>query len=200
MSIEWMVIRGSGLVAFLLLAAATIWGLVLSLGVMTRSTKRLTFVHESLSMGALLATLVHMVALYLHDFVEFDARAVLVPGASQWRPLAVAWGGVAFYGMVVVIASFYLRKHIGQRYWRLLHFGSFGVFLGAMVHGITAGTDTTHPVVLGMYVASGAAVVGLTVIRIALIAAPPRAEGKPAHRRSGRGSRPPAEAPVPADV
>lgn len=205
MSVEWMLIRGSGLVAFAMLALATIWGLVLSLGVLPKSVKRLTFAHEALSVGALLATGVHMVALGTHDFIEFDLRGLLVPGASQWRPLAVAWGVVAFYGMLVVIVSFYLRKHIGQRYWRLLHFGSFGVFVGAMVHGIAAGTDTSHPAVFGLYVASAAAVMGLLVMRVVLILNPAkperrerpaaarpratRAEASPAESRDARGGR-----------
>jgi len=174
MSLEWMLIRGSGLVAFGLLAAATIWGLVLSLGVLPRSTKRLTFLHESLSVGALLATCTHMVALYLHDFLEFSAVEVLVPGASDWRPVAVAWGGVAFYGMVLVTVSFYLRAHIGQRNWRLLHFAAFGVFGGAAVHGVMAGTDTTHPAVMALYVGTVAIVIGLIALRLLSAAASSR--------------------------
>lgn len=196
MSLEWMLIRGSGLVAFVLLAGATIWGLVLSLGVLSRSTKSLTFVHESLSVGALLATIVHMVALYTHDFLEFDAADILVPGRSEWRPLAVAWGIVAFYAMVLVIVSFYMRKRIGQRQWRLLHFLSYGVFLGALVHGLAAGTDSAEPVVLGIYIASAAVVVGLTAIRLA-VAFAPVPERKPRTRPAGQeergGARDPAE-------
>jgi hypothetical protein len=180
-----------------MLALATIWGLVLSLGVLPKSVKRLTFAHESLSVGALLATVVHMVALYTHDFIEFDLRGVLVPGSSVWRPLAVAWGVVAFYGMIVVIVSFYLRKHIGQRYWRLLHFASFGVFLGALVHGIAAGTDASHPVVFGLYVASGAIVVGLLAMRIPSMLSP----APPARPRTARtGERAGTERPASVDA
>ncbi len=200
MNMEWMLIRGAGFAAYGLLAAATIWGLILSLGVLPRATKRLTFVHESLSMGALLATGVHMVALYLHDFVEFDAQDVLVPGASGWRPLAVAWGVVAFYGMIVVIASFYLRKYIGQRHWRLLHFASLGVFLGAMVHGIAAGTDSSHPAALSMYVASAAIVVGLTTMRVAMVLSPSQPAPRAARRGGDRSERTAVEAPAPADA
>lgn len=199
MSLEWMLIRGSGLVAFGLLALATIWGLVLSLGVLPGLTKRLTFAHESLSVGALLATVVHVVALATHDFVEFDLRALLVPGASEWRPLAVAWGIVAFYGMTIVIVSFYLRKNIGQRYWRLLHFASFGVFLGAAAHGIAAGTDTGHPAVFGFYVAASAVVIGLTAVRVLMIFNPPP-ERRTATRRTGRQPPRPEEALAGADA
>lgn len=188
MSLEWMLIRGSGLVAYSLLAGATIWGLVLSLGVLSRSTRSLTFVHESLSVGALLATGVHMVALFLHDYLEFTAEEILVPGTSDWRPVAVAWGSVAFYGMLILTLSFYLRKQIGQRQWRLLHFGAFGVFAGGLVHGVMAGTDTSHPVVLGLYVATAAVVIVLVAMRIAVVTspAPPVSSGSRAVDRPAR--------------
>lgn len=197
MSLEWMLIRGSGLVAYGLLAGATIWGLVLSLGVLSRSTKSLTFVHESLSVGALLATGVHMVALYLHDYLEFTAEEILVPGTSDWRPVAVAWGGVAFYGMLILTISFYLRAQIGQRQWRLLHFGAFGVFAGGLVHGVMAGTDTSHPVVLGLYVATAAAVIVLIAMRIAAVTAPAAPSGRRTAERPARASAAPLP-PAPA--
>ncbi len=206
MSLEWMLIRGSGLVAYALLAGATIWGLVLSLGALSRSTKSLTFVHESLSVGAVLATVVHMVALYLHDYLEFTAAEILVPGVSDWRPVAVAWGGITFYGMVIVSISFYLRKHIGQRQWRLLHFGAFGVFAGGLVHGVMAGTDTAHPVVLGLYVATTAAVIVLIAMRIATVTvgepAPPArtTRERPQRMRPDPSAAPPSAAPADADT
>ncbi len=195
MSVEWMLIRGSGLVAFGLLALTTIWGLVLSLGLFAPFTKRITFGHESLSIGALLATVVHMVALGTHDYIDFDLVALLVPGASSWGPLAVAWGIGAFYGMVIVTVSFYVRNHIGQRYWRLLHFASFGVFVGATVHGIAAGTDSGHPLVFALYLTAAGAVVGLTALRVVMILNPP-----PAGRRSA--AKPPISEEVlaPADA
>ena len=168
MSLEWMLIRGSGLVAFVLLAAATVWGLVVSLGVLPRSVKNLTLVHESLSVGALLAVMVHMAGLLIDDFVEFDLEALLVPGRSGWRPLAVSWGIVSFYGMVLVIASFYVRKSIGQGQWRAIHYGSFGVFLGALVHGLSAGTDSGHPAVFALYAAAATVVAVLVVVRVAM--------------------------------
>ncbi len=166
MSVEWLLIRGSGLVAYALLAAVMAWGLVLSMKARPRSVKRLTSIHEALSVGALLATVVHMFTLWRHDFVDFTLEEVLVPGASDWRPVAVAWGVLAFYGMVIVTVSFYLRAKITQRYWRLLHFGSYGVFLAGLVHGILAGTDTTHPLVLGFYIVSASAVVALLAMRV----------------------------------
>ena len=132
------------------------------------SKRRLTRAHESLSLSALLATLAHVVLLVFDDYVSFGAVDILVPGASAWRPVAVGLGIGAAYTSVVVAVSFYLRRWIGQRTWRALHFASFGVFMSALAHGVTAGTDTRHPAVIVLYGASAVVVVGLVVLRIIL--------------------------------
>ena len=174
MSIEWMAIRGSGIIAYLLLAASTIWGLLISTKVLGRAVKAkpVTWFHESLAIGSLVATGIHMYFLFNHDYIDFGYRALFVPGASSWRPLAVALGVVTLYATFVITMSFYLKKWIGQSVWRAIHMMSFGTFVGAALHGVLSGTDTGHPVVTGMYVATSALVVMLLVIRIAQAAAP----------------------------
>ena len=192
MSVEWMAIRGSGIIAFLLLAGSTIWGLLISTKVLGRAVKAkgVSWFHESLAIGSLVATGLHMYFLFNHDYIDFGYRALFVPGASAWRPLAVALGVVAFYMMVLITISFYVKKWIGQAVWRAIHMMSFGTFLGAGLHGVFSGTDTAHPVVIGMYVGSLAIVGILLVVRIAQAAAP-----QPAPRQLRR-SREPAKAPA----
>jgi hypothetical protein len=73
MNLEWLVIRGSGIVAFALLSSSVIWGLFAStkfLGNLTKA-KALTWFHESLGISALLATVIHMVGLSIHEFLPF---------------------------------------------------------------------------------------------------------------------------------
>lgn len=167
-NLEWAIIRGSGIAAFALLSASVIWGLMVSSKLVARfvKAKPLTWFHESLGIGALLATLVHVFVISIHDFVDFSWVEILLPGASDWRPLPVAFGTLAMYGLAVVVASFYVRKWIGQRSWRLIHFGSLGVFLASLLHGIQAGTDTSNPMVLGMYAGVTIAVFGLVAHRL----------------------------------
>jgi hypothetical protein len=193
MSVEWMAIRGSGIIAFILLAGSTIWGLLITTKVLGRAVKAkpVAWFHESLAIASLVATGIHMYFLFNHDYIDFGYRALFVPGASAWRPLAVALGVVAFYTMFVITASFYVKKWIGQNAWRAIHMASFGTFVAAALHGIFSGTDSSHPVVMGTYVASLAIVVLLMVIRIAQAAAlparPARASGT---RRAGAGATP----------
>jgi predicted ferric reductase len=183
-----MAIRGSGIIAFLLLAGSTVWGLLISTKVLGRAVKAkgVTWFHESLGIAALVATGVHMYFLFNHDFIDFGYRSLFVPGASAWRPLPVALGVVAFYFVFIITVSFYVKQWIGQRAWRAIHTLSFGTFLTAGLHGVFSGTDTSHPVVMGMYIGSLAIVLLLLVIRIAQAAAP----AQPVRGATRRGPAP----------
>jgi methionine sulfoxide reductase heme-binding subunit len=170
-----MVIRASGIVAFALLSAATIWGLLVSTKLLGRwvKVKPLTWFHESLGIGALLATWVHVVVLSVHDFLDFSWAEILVPGLSDWRPLAVTAGIGALYGLTLVSTSFYFKRWIGQKAWRTIHFASFGVFVSSMVHGIWAGTDASSPMMIGLYL--GSAIVVFSLLALRMVAATDRA-------------------------
>ena len=87
--------------------------------------------------------------------VPFSLAQILVPGLAPHAPLAVAFGQVALYLALVVIGSFYVRRHIGQRTWRTLHYLTFLAFLGATAHGIGAGTDSGSPWAQALYLGAG---------------------------------------------
>ncbi|HEX5695081.1 MAG TPA: ferric reductase-like transmembrane domain-containing protein [Acidimicrobiia bacterium] len=175
MSAEWAIIRGSGIAAFALLSASVIWGLLVSSKLIARfvRAKPLTWFHESLGIGALLATVVHVFVISIHDFLDFSWAEILIPGMSGWRPLPIALGTLAMYGLGVIVVSFYVRKWIGQKTWRAIHFGAFGVFLSSLIHGIQAGSDSASPVVLGLYAGATIAIFGLVAHRLVPIGADP---------------------------
>lgn len=168
MSVEWLLIRGSGIISFALISASVIWGLLVSTGLVARlvKLKALTWFHESLGIAALVAAVAHIVVLSVHDYLKFTWAEILVPGQSDWRPLAVALGITALYALAVVVVSFYVKKRIGHKTWRAIHYGSFGVFLAAMLHGITAGTDTWAPLMLGLYLGSALVIGSLMALRL----------------------------------
>jgi len=65
---------------------------------------------------------------------------------------------------------------------------AFGVFAGVLVHGVMAGTDASHPLVVGLYVATAATVSGLIAMRIAGATASAPAPAEP-QAAKGRGDR-----------
>lgn len=192
MTLSWYVIRGSGIVAFVLLSASLSWGLMVSSKVFGRAVKAkgLQWLHESLGLAALGATVIHMVALAMDEFVDFTWVDVLVPGVSSWDPLAASLGVVAFWMLALVSLSFYVKRWIGQGAWRTIHHLSFGLFAAATLHGVIAGTDASNPAVVALFVGCTAIVLLLTAIRLIGMDAGRAGSGaaaRAATRRAGPG-------------
>lgn len=140
----WYIARSSGLVAWALLAASVLWGLLLATRVFGRtpSPKWLTDLHRFLGGIAVIFTAIHVGALVADSYVHFGTKEVLVPFASSWKPLAVAWGVISMWILVAVEGSSLLMRHLPRRLWRGIHFSSFVLFFTATFHAISAGTDT----------------------------------------------------------
>jgi predicted ferric reductase len=68
---------------------------------------------------------------------------VLIPFVSSFRPFWTGIGIIAFYLSILVTVTFYLRKQITMKAFRVIHYLSIAAFLGALFHGLYAGTDST---------------------------------------------------------
>ena len=99
--------------------------------------------HRYLSTLAIAFVAVHVVAILADGFVDFGIADVFVPMVSTWHPLAVAWGIVGMYVLLVVEGTSLARHRLSQRVWRGTHMLSY-VLLGLVtVHLLAAGTDAT---------------------------------------------------------
>jgi len=167
MNMTWFIVRGSGISAFVLLSASMVWGLWISSKTFGRTVKvkGLQWLHESLGLAALGATVIHMVAVSMEQFIVFSWWDIMIPGLATWKPLATSFGVVAFWSLLLVSLSFYAKRWISQRTWRSIHYLSFGAFLAALAHGVMAGSDSGAPWVAALYVATGVAVTALTILR-----------------------------------
>jgi sulfoxide reductase heme-binding subunit YedZ len=155
----WILARASGLTAYAVLTASVLMGLV----VKSRPLRSLkpavaTDLHRFLSTLAIGAVAVHGITLVLDQAVPLSIQALVIPGIAAYKPLWTGIGVAAAELMVLIITSFSLRRIIGARRWRLLHWATYAVFAAATAHGIAAGTDTRAPWALALYGASLAAV------------------------------------------
>lgn len=139
----WYVARSGGIVSWGLLAASVFWGLALSSRFLGKRPKPnwMLDLHRYLGGLGVVFTAVHVVALIADSYVAFTPLGVLVPFVDDYRPGAVAWGIVAMYLMVAVELSSLLRRRLGKRTWRALHYLSFPMFLAGTVHLLQLGTD-----------------------------------------------------------
>jgi sulfoxide reductase heme-binding subunit YedZ len=122
--------------------------------------------HQDLASFGLGLAGIHGALLTLDKSVPFDLPRIAVPGLAPYAPIAVAAGQLAFYLMAAVIASFYVRRTIGQRAWRLLHYLTFLAFVGATAHGLGAGTDSGSAWAWWIYVGATVPVVFLLTYRV----------------------------------
>jgi predicted ferric reductase len=140
--VAWLVARSAGLVAFALLTVSVTLGLALSTRLLgTRRTKMLLGWHQTLMWTGIAMVALHGAALALDPVMRFGFVGVLVPGLAPWRPVPVAAGILAGWIMLALATSFHVRRRIGQRRWRLMHYASFAAFAIGLYHALNVGTD-----------------------------------------------------------
>jgi sulfoxide reductase heme-binding subunit YedZ len=163
----WILARASGMLAYGLLTASVLAGLVLRarpFGTVLKPAT-VTDLHRLLALLGLGAVSLHGFALLLDATVPISLADLFVPGTAPYRPLATGVGVLAAELMLVIHASFSLRKRIGARNWRRLHWATYAVFTLATVHGLAAGTDSGTTWALALYGATTGAIVAATAWR-----------------------------------
>ncbi|MCB0005943.1 MAG: ferric reductase-like transmembrane domain-containing protein [Anaerolineales bacterium] len=163
----WYFARAAGTVAYALLAASTLWGLLLSTRLLKDAipANLSLALHNILSWLAVIFTGLHALALLWDSYYTYTLADLTVPFIGPYRPGWVGLGIIGFYLMFVTSLSFSFRKQMGQKRWRQLHYATFLVYLLATVHGLLAGTDSSGTLMLGLYWGSSLAVLAWTGYR-----------------------------------
>jgi sulfoxide reductase heme-binding subunit YedZ len=143
----WLLARASGFTAYLLLTVSGLAGLVLKSRPFGRALRAASVldIHRFLALLAVGAVVLHGSTLMLDRTVRMPLAGLLLPGSSPYRPAAVALGVVSAQLVAVVVVSFSLRRWIGQRMWRRLHWATYILFALATAHGLLAGSDSARP-------------------------------------------------------
>lgn len=172
----WFLSRSSALVAYLLLWLSMCLGLMI-----TNKLARLwpggpvAFdLHQHTSLLGVAFALFHGLILLGDRYLNPSLWQVVFPfGMLDYHPFWVGLGQVGFYLMVVVAFSFYVRKQITPRVWRLVHFVSFVSFVFALLHGIASGTDSAVIWAQALYWSTGGVFLFLLIYRLLAIAIKP---------------------------
>lgn len=157
-TISWYVARSSGIVAWALVVATIVWGLLLATKVLGRRPTPAWLLSLHRYLGALTVAFVgvHVGAILLDTYTNFGITDVLVPFTGAWHPAAVAWGIVGMYLLAAIEITSLLRHRMSKRAWHSVHLLSYFLFATTTVHMLTAGTDvkalvaSTTAVLLGI--------------------------------------------------
>jgi predicted ferric reductase len=170
--VMWFITRSAGIIAYLLLWLSMVWGLAIPSKILgNRLSGDFTFdFHQFLSLLSLGFLGLHIFILTADRFLPFTVAQILVPFLAPYRSVWVGIGTVAMYLLVLVTVTFYIRRRIGMKAFRYIHFTSLVAYLGAVAHAFMAGTDSSLPVIQLMYAGTFLVVVFLTVYWLAALA------------------------------
>jgi DMSO/TMAO reductase YedYZ heme-binding membrane subunit len=164
----WYVARSTGIVAWFLLAAGVIWGLLGPTRMLDRWARAawVLDLHRWLGALAVVFTGFHLGGLVADSYLHFGWREITVPFASSWKPLAVALGVVALWLLVAVQATSLAMRRLPRRVWKYIHLSSYLLFASSTAHLLAAGTDSHNPLLQGALVAACTLVAALTLLRV----------------------------------
>jgi predicted ferric reductase len=167
-AITWDVARAGGLTAYILLGLSVGEGLALSLHWQSPRWPRIinSELHNFLTLLATIFVGVHVLAVALDPFTHFGLNELLLPLASHFRPLWMAFGIVGLYLGIATGISTWLRPRLGYALWRKLHYLTLILFALVIVHGIATGSDTATWWGATIYLTSVLVVGSLIVLRL----------------------------------
>jgi sulfoxide reductase heme-binding subunit YedZ len=168
----WYTTRGAGAVSLVLLSAVAVLGLLARLRFEAQGWPRFlsAAVHGDLALMTLVFLVLHIVTAVVDPFTHLGLAA-LVPFGSYYRTLWLGLGAIAFELLLAIVATSLLRKHLGARVWRAIHWLAYASWPVAVLHGIGTGTDRTALWMVVIDIVCVAAVAIALIWRV--LAAPP---------------------------
>lgn len=148
----WYLTRATGAVALLLLTGSVVLGI---LGAVRFGSPRwprfLTAgLHRNLSLLVLALLAVHILTAVLDSFAPIGLKDAVVPFVSAYRPFWLGLGAFAFDVLLALTATSLLRRRLGYRAWRAVHWLAYASWPLALVHALGTGSDAKLPWLLAL--------------------------------------------------
>lgn len=139
----WFFGRGTGLVSLVLLS------LVVALGIGARSGRpafglprfAVNLLHRNAALLAVVFLAGHVLSLFFDPYAQLRLADLVLPFAGDYRPFWLGLGTLAFDLVVAIVVTSLLRRRLGVRAWRLVHWLAYLCWPIAMLHGLQTGTD-----------------------------------------------------------
>ncbi|HEX3909295.1 MAG TPA: ferric reductase-like transmembrane domain-containing protein [Solirubrobacteraceae bacterium] len=148
--IYWIASRAAGSAALLLSSVSVCLGLSGSMRLLKGRASDLRVAHEALSLATIVALVVHVLTLLGDGFLKPSIGELTVPFLSGYETLWTTIGIVAFWAMLALGLSYYVRGRIGVQRWRMLHRFSGLAWVLGLAHSLGEGTDAGQAWFLAM--------------------------------------------------
>lgn len=168
-SATWLLTRATGAVSLLLLTTTFALGIADVSRWRSRRWPRFAIdaLHRNVSLLAVAFVAVHVVTTLIDQFVSIGLVSAVVPFTGSYRPFWLGLGALAFDLLLALILTGVLRRWIGARVWRAVHWAAYVCWPVALLHALGTGSDASRPWMVGLALGCGAAIAGAVAVRLA---------------------------------
>jgi sulfoxide reductase heme-binding subunit YedZ len=168
----WYATRATGLVTLVLLTASVLLGLLTAGRFASERWPRFLSqgLHRNISLLVLVFLSLHVGTTVLDTYTSIPLTAAFVPFISSYKTIWLSLGAVASDLLLALVVTSLLRKRIGHRPWRLVHWLAYACWPVAVVHGLGTGTDRNATWVFILTLACGLSVVAVATWRLVAVA------------------------------
>lgn len=168
-SAYWYLARATGAVALVLLTVSVVLGILGSLRYSAGPRWprfAIDSLHRDTSLLVIVLLVLHVITSVLDGFAPIKLTDAIIPFATPYRPLWMGLGALSFDLLIALVVTSLLRRRIGYRSWRAIHWLAYASWPVAVLHGLGTGTDVKTWWMLLLTVGCVAAVVVAALIRI----------------------------------
>ena len=142
----WLVSRASGVILLILFSAVMVLGVSTRTGAATRRWPRFAVaeLHRTLSLFAVALLGLHVGTALLDPYLSIGWISAVLPFTSHYETLAIGAGTLAVDAGGAVLITSLLRRRLGLRAWRAVHYLAYLAWPVAFVHAITAAAYDQH--------------------------------------------------------
>jgi methionine sulfoxide reductase heme-binding subunit len=164
----WYATRATGLVTLLLLTASVLLGILTAGRFSSERWPRFLSqgLHRNLSLLVLVFLVLHVGTTLIDTYVSIPVTAAFIPFISSYHTIWLGLGAVASDLLLALLATSLLRKRIGHRSWRLVHWLAYACWPVAVAHGLGIGTDRNATWVFVLTMACALAVLAVATWRL----------------------------------
>jgi hypothetical protein len=169
-SAYWYLARATGAVALVLLTFSVVLGVLGS--VRFSAAPRwprfaIDSLHRDSSLLVIVLVALHIITSVLDGFAPITLLDGVIPFVTPYRPLWMGLGALSFDLLIALVVTSLLRRRLGYRSWRAIHWLAYASWPVAVLHGLGTGSDVKSWWMLALTVACVAAVVIAVLGRIA---------------------------------
>ena len=142
-SAYWYLARGTGAVALVLLTASVVIGILGSVRFVAERWPRFAIdaVHRDVSLLVLVVLVIHIVTSVLDGFAPITLLDGVIPFNSPYRSLWLGLGTLSFDLLLAIAVTSLVRRRLGYRAWRTVHWLAYLSWPVAVLHGLGTGSD-----------------------------------------------------------